>query len=53
MEDQQNLLENTNSEYITLSFADHSLVSHPEQLSDECTDMSKYLNLVLSVDNVL
>ncbi|XP_026810472.1 zinc finger protein 665-like [Rhopalosiphum maidis] len=40
MDDQLNImLENTNSEFITLSYADHSLVSHPEQLSDECTDM--------------
>lgn len=42
MDDQLDiLLENTNSEFITLSFDDDSLISHPEQLSDECADMSK------------
>jgi len=42
MDDQLDImLENTNEEFITLSYADHSLISHPEQLSDECTDMSK------------
>jgi len=42
MDDQLDImLENTNSEFITLLFDDHSLISHPEQLSDECADMSK------------
>lgn len=36
------VLENTNSEFITLSYADHSLESHAEQLSNECTNISKY-----------
>jgi len=41
MEDELDIiLENNNSEFITLSYDDHSLVSHAEQLSDECTDMS-------------
>ncbi|XP_027853757.2 zinc finger protein 182-like isoform X2 [Aphis gossypii] len=33
------MLENTDSEFITLTYDDHSLVSHPEQLSADCTDM--------------
>lgn len=42
MDDQLDImLENTNEEFITLSYADHSLTSHSEQLSDECADMSK------------
>ncbi|XP_060880467.1 zinc finger protein 665-like isoform X3 [Metopolophium dirhodum] len=40
MDDQLDImLENSNEEFITLSYADHSLISHPEQLSDECADM--------------
>jgi len=42
MDDQLDImLENTNEEFITLSYADHSLISHSVQLSDECADMSK------------
>ncbi|KAL4149327.1 hypothetical protein QTP88_003296 [Uroleucon formosanum] len=40
MDDQLDImLENTNEEFITLSYADHSLISDSEQLSDECADM--------------
>lgn len=42
MDDQLDImLENSNSEFITLSYADHSLIPHPEQLADECADISK------------
>jgi len=51
MDDQLDImLENTNSEFITLSYADNSLISHPKQLSHECADMSKYLAFVWNVD---
>ncbi|XP_022167998.1 zinc finger protein 107-like [Myzus persicae] len=40
MDDQLDImLENSNSEFITLSYADHSLIPHPEQLADECADI--------------
>jgi len=42
MDDQLDImLDNSNSEFITLSYADHSLISHPEQLAEDCADMSK------------
>jgi len=41
------MLENADSEFITLTYDDHSLVSHPEQLSADCTDMSKYPNICI------
>lgn len=41
------MLENTDSEFITLTYDDHSLVSHPEQLSADCTNMSKYPSICI------
>lgn len=40
MEDQQ-IMENTTSEFLTLSYADQSLNLHPEQSTNECTNISK------------
>lgn len=45
MEDQP-ILEDPCSEFITLSYTDQTLASHPEQLPNECTSMSKFLNIL-------
>lgn len=45
MEDQP-ILENASSEFMTLSYADQALASHPEQIPNESTNMSKYLNIL-------
>lgn len=44
MEDHQ-ILENTDTEFLTLSYVDQALDSHPEQLSNENAQLSKYLNV--------
>lgn len=38
--DDRRMLEHTNTEFLTLSYADEEVDSHPE-LTDQCTNMSK------------
>lgn len=45
MEDHQ-ILENTDTEFLTLSYVDEALDSHPEQLSNESTQYSMNLNII-------
>jgi len=36
------VLDNTHSQFITVSYTDQSLDSHGEQISNECTNISKF-----------
>lgn len=47
MDGQQNMLDDTDSEFLTLTYVDQALDPRSEQLSNDCTHMSKYLiNLI-------
>lgn len=43
MDGQQSMLDDTDSEFLTLTYVDQTLDTHSEQLSNDCTHISKYL----------
>lgn len=46
MDGQQNMLDDTDSEFLTLTYVDQALDPRSEQLSNDCTHMSKYSYLI-------